>query len=379
MAVAMSRDPKAGAADFKDVLHTIQALGMMHADARERIRVLVVDNAPDSPYSPLLAEWLRGWVPRGRYLSMPEPRGTAAPRQRVFEAAETEYVLCMDSHVFIEPGALGKLLAYFDARPDCGDLLQGPILSDNLQYVMATHMEPVWSDGMFGTWAVDERGRSPDAEPFEIPSQGLGLFACRKDAWLGFNKFFRGFGGEEGYLHAKYKQAGRQTLCLPFLRWWHDFLRYEMVRRGLLESPYRLASEDKLRNYLIAARELGLSPDPATEHFRSLKHPVPEESVRAIIREVHDLPLLRALLPLTDYTCVYRGEPLPEKKLGDHCGRDHDGRVIKGTHYDVFPCRLYGENVTLEKTCRKVTRYCGVCLRCGDNTLKARAENRDAA
>ena len=48
---------------------------------------------------------------------------------------------------------------------------------------------------------TDDRGRDSNGEPFEIPMQGLGMFSCRKEAWLGFNPLFNGFGGEEGYIH----------------------------------------------------------------------------------------------------------------------------------------------------------------------------------
>jgi len=66
-------------------------------------------------------------------------------------------------------------------------------------------------------------GLDPYDEPFEVPAQGLGLFSCRKAAWLGFTPHARGFGGEEMCLHIKYRQAGRKTICLPWLTWWHDF------------------------------------------------------------------------------------------------------------------------------------------------------------
>lgn len=38
--------------------------------------------------------------------------------------------------------------------------------------------------------------------------QGLGIFACRRDVWPGFNPRLRGFGGEEGYIHEKFRRAG---------------------------------------------------------------------------------------------------------------------------------------------------------------------------
>ena len=50
----------------------------------------------------------------------------------MFAEAAGEFVLCMDCHVFIVPGALRRLLDYFDAHPDTRDLLQGPLVYDDL-------------------------------------------------------------------------------------------------------------------------------------------------------------------------------------------------------------------------------------------------------
>ena len=75
------------------------------------------------------------------------------------------------------------------------DLLQGPMLYDDLRKI-ATHMEPRWRAGMYGTWAEDARGADPLSSGFEIPLHGLGLFACGREAWPTFNRMFRGFGGE---------------------------------------------------------------------------------------------------------------------------------------------------------------------------------------
>ena len=134
---------------------------------------------------------------------------------------------------------------------------------------------------MYGRW-VDDKGNKTileakglDAEPFEIPMQGLGLFSCRKDAWPGFNPAFRGFGGEEGYIHEKFRQTGARTLCLPFLRWLHRFQRP-------LGVPYPLNWEDRIRNYLAGFGELGLPTTEMEEHFKEL---LGEGMARQLIRQ----------------------------------------------------------------------------------------------
>src|SRR5262249_33041738 len=81
-----------------------------------------------------------------------------------------------------------------------------------------------------------------------------------KEAWLGFNPRFRGFGGEEFYIHEKFRQAGRQCWCLPWLRWLHRFGRPGGV-------PYPNTLEDRLWDYLVGWDELGLPLAGIYEHF----------------------------------------------------------------------------------------------------------------
>jgi len=163
---------------------------------------------------------------------------STAIKTRVFEEANSEWVLCVDCHIQLVPGALAKLLEFIDAHPDCTDLLQGPLLDDSLQQV-STHWEPRWHEGMLGVWATNPRGIDPGHRPLTSHAS-MGVFGCRKDAWLGFNPRFRGHGGEEGYVHHKFRAAGRRTLCLPFLRWTHRFERPNGV-------PYPITYDDRLR------------------------------------------------------------------------------------------------------------------------------------
>jgi tetratricopeptide (TPR) repeat protein len=243
--------------DWDGVYFSVMAIRLFHPEVTDDTEIVVLDNHPGSPASKQLAD-LANWVSNYRYIPVARPGGTAA-RDLVFRHANADFVLCMDSHVFFAPGALAKLLKYIEDEPGTLDLLQGPMVYDDLRH-LSTHWNPEWRAGMFGTWATDQRGADPTAEPFDIPLQGLGVFACRRDAWLGFNPRFQGFGGEEGYIHEKFRQAGARTLCLPFLRWVHRFARPGGV-------PYRLHGDDRIRNYLIGFAELGLDPAPAIRHF----------------------------------------------------------------------------------------------------------------
>jgi hypothetical protein len=219
--------------DFNGVYFSLQALRLYHAEVMPVTELIIVDNHPDSEHGRmtkgLVESWINGNGVRGRYVPMPEPVGTSAPRDRVFREAAGEVVVCMDSHVLIWPGALSLLLHYFNLLPgqiprarswqqDSAslDLLSGPMMMDNLVQA-TTHFDDSWRAEMWGTWGSDARGANLDGPAFEIPAQGLGLFACRKSAWLGFNGKFRGFGGEEHYIHQKFRKAEMPLSPLPAL------------------------------------------------------------------------------------------------------------------------------------------------------------------
>ncbi len=249
--------------DYDGVFFTLQALRMYHPEIIDDAEFLVVDNHPEGPCAEPLKQ-LETAIANYRYIPFNHWRGTTT-KEFVFEEANAEFVLCIDCHIFIVPGAVKKLISYCEAHPDSKDLFQGPLVYDDLE-TYSTHFEPKWREGMYGCWATDDRGKDPDLEPFEIPMQGTGLFACRRLAWPGFNRRFRGFGGEEGYLHEKFRQAGGRSLCLPFLRWMHRFNRPTGV-------PYVNTWDDRLRNYLIGFTELGWDTGPVEEHFNEFLGP----------------------------------------------------------------------------------------------------------
>ena len=185
--------------------------------------------------------------------------------------------MSIDCHVLFEPDSIKKLINLFDKNPKSDDLYHGAMLYDQLEkHGPVTHMEPVWRGNMLGTWSCSNKGRHKDSEPFEIPMHGCGIFAARTESWLGFNEKFTGFGGEEGYIHEKYKQNGRKIWCLPFLRWIHRFNR----PRGV---PYPLVIEERIRNYIIGHKELGLPYDDLIEHFKETQ---PHINVKSMIENI---------------------------------------------------------------------------------------------
>ena len=260
--------------DYDGVYFTIQSLRYYHQDADvSRIKYLVIDNCLNGTHSKHIESFLKSYVSNSKYINTDKIKGTAV-RDLIFEEADTEYVMCLDSHVLLEPGSVKKLLEYYDKNQDTKDLLQGPLVHDDI-YLMSTHFEPRWNEGMFGVWGFDERARNKDGEPFDIPAQGLGLFTCKKDAWLGFNRNFKGFGGEEFYIHEKFRQAGHRALCLPFLRWIHRFGRPNGTK-------YNNVWEDRIRNYVIGWLEIGRSVEDIQEHFSKI---IGEEKTNEVIEK----------------------------------------------------------------------------------------------
>ena len=251
--------------DFDGVYFTIQAL-RLYQDI-EGVEFVVVDN-----YG---CDDTRRFVTsiQGRYVRATELVGTAAAKNVVFQEARGRTVLCCDSHVLFPPGVIARLKDYHRSHPDSRDLLQGPLIYDDLG-VTSTHFDPVWRGQMWGVWASDPRGADPNGEPFEIQMQGMGVFSCRTAAWPGFNPAFRGFGGEEGYIHEKFRQAGGRCLCLPWFRWTHRFGRPAGV-------PYPLTVRDKIRNYMIGFIELGLDLNPIYAHFTEFLTPQQLEEIYA--------------------------------------------------------------------------------------------------
>ncbi len=279
------------------------------------------DKTVDDAINGLLSACRAGGCAGAKYVPMLGPVGTSPSRENIFTHATGEFVMVMDCHVLLTTGALDALFAYYKKNPKTNDLITGPLVYDNLQNY-STHFNDVWRAEMWGTWGqawqckcsptkgitltmldvgglavphtlqmphtaarecpacgrllptpgwagheramqeagLRELGHNSNDKAFEIPGQGLGLFTCRREAWLHFNENARGFGGEEMYIHTKFRQAGHKALCLPALKWLHRFFRVGGAK-------YPLTRYLKVRNYVLELQELGLSLDPVYREF----------------------------------------------------------------------------------------------------------------
>jgi Glycosyl transferase family 2 len=245
--------------DYDGVYFSVQSIRLHHPEVLDRIEFVIIDNNPDGKCGEALRH-LANLIPNMRYVPWTGTVGSIV-KCRIFEEARGEVVLSMDCHVLFKTHALKALIEHFEARPRSLDLVQGPMANDDLKSLLP-FWEPVWRGGMWGVWApavpfADGLG----SEAFDIPMQGAGVFACRKAAWPGFNPNFTGFGGEEGYIHEKFRQRGGRTLCLPSLVWLHRFGRP-------LGVPYPLDWMARVRNYMIGFSALGLPTEPIEAHFK---------------------------------------------------------------------------------------------------------------
>lgn len=259
--------------DFDGVYFSAQANRLQHPLLDAEGELLVIDNHPDSHHGHATRTFCSttNFI---RYIPSTEKSGTSV-RDRLFHYADSELVICIDSHVLLLPGAVQAVINFFEQEnPQTPILLQGPQVADTLTHEGCQWI-PVWSSGMFGKWESFQPLSDANTPHYEIGMTGLGAFACQKRFWPGLNPLFRGFGGEEGYLHSKFRKAGGKTICLPAFKWLHRYLRPEGPR-------YAVRLYDRIYNYLVGALELGERTDHIIEYFSAY---VSSFQVRAILNE----------------------------------------------------------------------------------------------
>lgn len=235
--------------DYHGLYFTINSLRLYHPITQtEKVEFIILDNNPDGKYGELNKS-ISDHAENIRYIPYTKKQSTTI-KWNIVDFAEGEYILTIDSHVMLAPGAIDALLEYYDNNSKTNNLIQGPLIYDDLTTI-STSFKEGWSSEMYGTWHRDEEYEK--GKPFEIPFSGMGLFSYRKEAFPKLNQDFRGFGCEEWYVHEKFRQNGGKVICIPQLSWMHRFARVEI--------PYNLIMEDKLWNYFIGWIELYKDPE----------------------------------------------------------------------------------------------------------------------
>ena len=305
--------------DFSGAWFTIQDIRKElifngRQDLLKKIEFVVVENDTDSEHAKSLKEFCVKNLAKDKSLSynICRTEGTSVSRNSIIENANGKFVLVLDCHVLLCPalGVVEKLINFIESNSNDDNLYCGPLVGDDGDSIY-THFTDEWSGTNFGKWSLAWRCQCEDyyfeiekeaeeikdlvtgerhqrcpkcdldysegayavvhekkcipcghseTDPFEIGSQGLGCFLVRKESWLGFNEHSRGFGGEEYYIHEKYRKNNRKAMCLPFMKWLHRF-----ERPGGIE--YKLEIEHVVRNYILEFIELELDLSSIYEHF----------------------------------------------------------------------------------------------------------------
>jgi hypothetical protein len=262
--------------DFGPTAMTLQALRARGDFDPATMDLLVVDNFGDDRLRALCA------ATRVRYVRWTEVQGSAPAKGRVFAESQSEWTFCIDPHIILTiPDALSRFLRWADAHPGDDSLLHGPLAYDGYDSgADRLTGETFGLDGVWGQWG----GSLPsvDAEPHEIPKMGMGLFGCRTAAWIPFASGLRGFGGEEGILHGKWRNRGRAVRCLPFMRWWHLFRKEP--------APYQPQEHDKIRNTVIGFVDAGLDLAPVFARWGDVARKIAAECRRDLYSEAASTP-----------------------------------------------------------------------------------------
>lgn len=239
--------------DFDGVYFTVQSLRAYHSILKNNdIEIIVLDNNPDSAHGEETAKFINGWASDvAKYVPLKD-KPSSFNKYKIVDHANGQYILILDCHILLVDNAIESLLDYYKDHPDCKDLVQGPLLYDDLKNC-SSEFKDEWRGDMYGTWWNNSESLAKN-EPFEIKMQGMGLCSFEKKNWPGICSYFKGFGAEEGYVAEKFRRNGGKNICIPQLKWIHRFGRPNGVK-------YPLILEDRIWNYFVGWLEITKDPN----------------------------------------------------------------------------------------------------------------------
>jgi len=244
-----------GMATFDDpqgVWWTLSSLRMHHD--LTGVELLVVDDHPIAGRGEIKNVCANA---QARYVHAPKNRGPAHAKNSVWEHATGTHVLLVDCHVLLAPNAIARLVAAARSGEVGHDMWVGPLRSEANARI-ATELAPELRGDFYGTWFVNNQHTGDT--PREVLAHGSALMFMQKDKWPAFSQHFKGFAGEEIYIHDKVRKQGGRVMYQPWLGWCHRFPRFGAV-------PYNLTLNDKFHNYLIAGYEMGWNVPQLREYF----------------------------------------------------------------------------------------------------------------
>lgn len=271
--------------DYDGTYFTLQSLRMHHEICKSNdIEFIVLDNNPNGEHGSELNKLITHWVRNGRYIEKNDIC-SSFNKYSIVEHANGKYVLILDCHILLVPNAIDYLLNYYSNNPNCKDLVQGPLIYDDLMNY-ATEFDAKWSGDMYGVWHTNKEAYDK-GEPFEIKMQGMGLCSFEKANWPGISPYFKGFGAEEGYIAEKFRRNGGRNICIPQLKWMHRFSRPNGVK-------YPLILEDRIWNYFVGWLEITKDPNHymITDTYNHFKSKIPEWSLNNLLEEAKRLVLI---------------------------------------------------------------------------------------
>jgi len=267
--------------DYNGVYFSVQALKMYHKICGSKdVEIVVLDNNPKSKHGEEIKSFITNWA-KEKYVPY-EEKSSSFNKYKIVDYAEGKYVLIIDSHVLLKQGAIDHLLEYYNKNPNCKDLVQGPLVYDDLKHY-STEFSPQWRGEMYGIWHTNEKDYEAGI-PFEIKLQGMGLCSFERQNWPGISPHFKGFGAEEGYIAEKFRQNGGRNICIPQLGWVHRFGRPDGAR-------YPLFLEDRIWNYFVGWLEITKDPEhemikSTYEHF---KNKIPPGSIDSLLKKAREI------------------------------------------------------------------------------------------
>jgi hypothetical protein len=263
--------------DFDGVFFTTQSLRMHHdICGSSDVEFIILDNNPSSSHGNEVQKFTNNaFGNKCKYIPKSD-KCSSFNKYNIVNYSSGKYILILDCHILLVKDALKHLLDYYESNQDCKDLVQGPLVYDDLSNY-ATEFDDKWSGDMYGVWHTNKAAHDT-GEPFEIKMQGMGLCSFEKKNWPGISPHFKGFGAEEGYIAEKFRRNGGKNICIPQLKWMHRFGRPNGVK-------YPLILEDRVWNYFVGWLEITKDPNSKMiqDTYNHFKNKIPQHSIDNIL------------------------------------------------------------------------------------------------